>query len=1423
MFHTSNTEIETSSPPNSVTLDAAENLPPFSNASLLFQGDYARAGSDLIINHQHHGTLRLTSYFDQEHPPDLVTTNGAFLDGNTVEQLAGPLAPAQYTQAGTGLASTPIGTVQSATGTATVLRTNGTTETLTNGAPVFQGDVVQTANGSSLAIIFVDETLFSLSADARMVLDELIYSPGGSDNSMVMNLVQGSFVFVTGQVAPTGDMRVETPTATMGIRGTTPVIQINALDGSTRFSLAVDPDGTVGSYQLFDRLSGQLLGTVSSTDELLLISALGASAVVTPKTQSDIDAEQAAIQRAFDAYQASGLGQSNSNNGGNAPPPDAGPGQTDAGPPEGTAPPPINPLGPNNGNGPQGDQGPGGPGGQQGLNLLGPGNPPQPGQPPNSNGPQQPPPQGPNEPSGGPQTTGAPTVIVPPGEIVATEDGAITISGLNIDIPSGGTGSVTIVASSTVTLAQITGLTFVTGDGFDDETVSFIGTEAAINAALSGMIYTPTPDSETGGLEITLFDGTTFSITSIPITIQPVPDPPTVFDISLTVDENGSITAPFLGYDPDSGDTLTLNVLSEPEIGALQVHSDGTFTFDTNGDFDSLSASQTQDITFQYNAIDSTGLVSENTALITVTVTGVNDAPTLADASLSATEDGPPVTLALAPLGDDPDSEDTGATLTYAVTNQPGEGTAAVSGTTLTFTPGSDFQDLAAGETREVEIDLSATDAQGLNASGKVTVTVTGVNDDPILADGALSATEDGAPVSIDLSFLGDDPDSDDSGGSLVYSLTGELSEGAASLSGNTLVFAPGTDFQDLEAGETRDVEINISATDAHETTTNGKVTVTVTGVDEPLEPNEDLLEGFEDGLPESSLGNVAISSTATEGAHSARLSTSGQTSEFSNVAQLLDVTTQSLNALENGTSNGGSGLTQSFNFESPGVLSVDYRFSTDDYLPYNDYAVATFDGSIEELSDVQTLGGESDGQTETTGWVTHTFDVTEAGSNGLGFAVFDVGDNAVDSWLEVDNIRFTPALAMTYEPVADNPNQSVRLPIALDFQPEEAPLAADLGAPQLVTYSFETPPGFPTGSLEYSINQKAAAIEALSRWSDVSDLTVAAADAGEQATISFVNAASVAYAETQFKDAVSVVVTNPDFDETLDPTAGSYGFLTLLHETGHALGLHHPHDGMTHAHSVMSLEAPYTLGVDWWNEAGVWINPQTPMIADITAVQQAFGSNDMTRPGNDIYGFNSTETGSVFDFSQNPDPVLTIYDADGVDALDLSGWDTPALINLNPGSYSSVNGMTNNVGLALGTRIEAAIGGAGDDTLIGTEHSETLDGGTGRDTLTGGLGADTFVLAHDDVADIIVDFETGIDRLDLHALLEANFGTDAMGDMVQAVQDSGDTIIRVNRDGSGSNDQFRDVAVLQGFEAGGIIDFVFSDNGVQVTDAIVA
>jgi hypothetical protein len=98
---------------------------------------------------------------------------------------------------------------------------------------VYKGDVVQTGADGKVGITFTDGTAFNLSSNARMVLDEFVYDPNGKSNSTLFSLTKGTFTFVAGKVAKTGDMKIETPVATMGIRGTTPHVEISD-DGSVR-------------------------------------------------------------------------------------------------------------------------------------------------------------------------------------------------------------------------------------------------------------------------------------------------------------------------------------------------------------------------------------------------------------------------------------------------------------------------------------------------------------------------------------------------------------------------------------------------------------------------------------------------------------------------------------------------------------------------------------------------------------------------------------------------------------------------------------------------------------------------------------------------------------------------------------------------------------------------------------------------------------------------------------------------------------------------------------------------------------------------------------------------------------------------------------------------------------------------------------
>jgi hypothetical protein len=104
---------------------------------------------------------------------------------------------------------------------------------------VYLSDVIKTGADGKVGLNFTDGSSFNLSSNAHMVLNEFVYDPNGKANSTLFNLTKGTFTFVAGHVAKTGDMKIDTPVATMGIRGTTPRVEISD-DGSVRFSTLIE-------------------------------------------------------------------------------------------------------------------------------------------------------------------------------------------------------------------------------------------------------------------------------------------------------------------------------------------------------------------------------------------------------------------------------------------------------------------------------------------------------------------------------------------------------------------------------------------------------------------------------------------------------------------------------------------------------------------------------------------------------------------------------------------------------------------------------------------------------------------------------------------------------------------------------------------------------------------------------------------------------------------------------------------------------------------------------------------------------------------------------------------------------------------------------------------------------------------------------
>jgi serralysin len=244
---------------------------------------------------------------------------------------------------------------------------------------------------------------------------------------------------------------------------------------------------------------------------------------------------------------------------------------------------------------------------------------------------------------------------------------------------------------------------------------------------------------------------------------------------------------------------------------------------------------------------------------------------------------------------------------------------------------------------------------------------------------------------------------------------------------------------------------------------------------------------------------------------------------------------------------------------------------------------------------------------------------------------------------------------------------------------------------------------------------------------------------------------------------------------------AGTYDYMVLIHELGHAIGLKHPfEDGSTLpdaydniVYTVMSYDDGDQY-IRWTFEStggGLRSVPNevfasSPMVFDIAAAQQRYGADPTTASGDTVYSWSESSAWRE-----------SIYDAGGIDTFDLSTHSRGSMVDLTPGGYSDIaywstadqaaywssihswassfisNALTQNaytwsqnVGIAYSTVIENVLGGAGTDTFLGNDAANTLRGGAGGDSIAGGAGQD--YLRGDDGNDYIVG---GADFDDIH------------------------------------------------------------------------
>ncbi len=258
--------------------------------TMLLDADFERSGADLLITGPDGTQFIIIDYFDSPVQAGLMTEGGSLLPYNLVSALAGPAAPGQYAQSEDGLEEAPIGRVDETVGEVTATRVDGTTVTLNKDSSVFQGDILETGSGGAVAVVFIDETEFSLGEEGRMVLDELIFDPSSLEGSSSFSVVQGVFVFVSGEIAANNpdEMVVRTPVATLGIRGTKVAGKAAAEGDLNTVTILPDPGqaAVTGAVTVSTQTSSITLNTAWQTTAVSSVFEAPAPAITVTASQA---------------------------------------------------------------------------------------------------------------------------------------------------------------------------------------------------------------------------------------------------------------------------------------------------------------------------------------------------------------------------------------------------------------------------------------------------------------------------------------------------------------------------------------------------------------------------------------------------------------------------------------------------------------------------------------------------------------------------------------------------------------------------------------------------------------------------------------------------------------------------------------------------------------------------------------------------------------------------------------------------------------------------------------------------------------------------------------------------------------------------------------------------------------------------------
>ena len=362
----------------------------------------------------------------------------------------------------------------------------------------------------------------------------------------------------------------------------------------------------------------------------------------------------------------------------------------------------------------------------------------------------------------------------------------------------------------------------------------------------------------------------------VTVTITGTNDGPQAIADSASAQEHQSILIPVLANDtdPDTGDVIRiLSIDRTGTVGFAGFASSGGVPMIYYTPNHVLAVGQTVADVFRYTIADQSGAQSIGT--VTVTVVGINDAPTAVDDAVTISEDSATITQSVLTNDTDPDLGDTKSILAadgngraaQIVFNSPTQevttfyiipavpairGAISISGDaqSISYTPTASVQSLRAGETLSETIFYTMRDAGGATSSARFVVTVLGANDAPTAVADQISIGKNAAPVTINVLANDTDPDSGDTKTIVAMNTTGLRGAVALSPSGNSVVYTVGNAFADLLPGQSATETWSYTLQDSFGARSTALVTILVTGDNSAPTAVNDTASAVENGSP---------------------------------------------------------------------------------------------------------------------------------------------------------------------------------------------------------------------------------------------------------------------------------------------------------------------------------------------------------------------------------------------------------------------------------------------------------------------------------------------------------------------------------------------------------------------------------------------